>query len=176
MLCPHRAGVRFFSASKAEEWTRQNWPSVARQAICKANLPRGGDGAMGFWAALDEVYPTSRQQRCWQHKTMNVLNCLPKLSHLQPMHQCPRGAALHRQFWRLILPGSLGFQQLDPYQPLGCEIVAANVFDVRGRDFRAPPPARGKCQHQPGPMTNAAVGIVATGQYHLQHVAGDRLW
>lgn len=39
-----------------------------------------GDGAMGFWAALDEVFPTSRQQRCWQHKTMNVLNCLPKLS------------------------------------------------------------------------------------------------
>lgn len=39
-----------------------------------------GDGAMGFWAALDEVYPTTGQQRCWMHKTMNVLNCLPKLS------------------------------------------------------------------------------------------------
>ncbi len=37
-----------------------------------------GDGAMGFWAALDEVYPETRQQRCWMHKTMNVLNCLPK--------------------------------------------------------------------------------------------------
>jgi len=34
---------------------------------------------MGFWAALDEVYPEARQQRCWQHKTMNVLNCLAKL-------------------------------------------------------------------------------------------------
>ena len=39
-----------------------------------------GDGAMGFWAALDEVLPETRQQRCWMHKTMNVLNCLPKLS------------------------------------------------------------------------------------------------
>ena len=39
-----------------------------------------GDGAMGFWAAMDEVYPETRHQRCWQHKTMNVLNCLPKLS------------------------------------------------------------------------------------------------
>ena len=38
---------------------------------------------MGFWAALEEVYHTSRQQRCWQHKTMNVLNCLPKLSQLK---------------------------------------------------------------------------------------------
>jgi len=37
-----------------------------------------GDGAMGFWAALDEIYPKTRQQRCWMHKTMNVLNCLPK--------------------------------------------------------------------------------------------------
>ena len=38
-----------------------------------------GDGTMGFWAAMDEVYPTTRHQRCWQHNTMNVLNCLPKL-------------------------------------------------------------------------------------------------
>ncbi len=37
-----------------------------------------GDGAMGFWAALEEVYPESLQQRCWMHKTMNILNCLPK--------------------------------------------------------------------------------------------------
>ncbi len=39
-----------------------------------------GDGAMGFWAALDEVYGDTRQQRCWMHKTMNVLNYLPKSS------------------------------------------------------------------------------------------------
>jgi transposase-like protein len=37
-----------------------------------------GDGAMGFWAALEEVYSDARQQRCWMHKSMNVLNCLPK--------------------------------------------------------------------------------------------------
>ena len=37
-----------------------------------------GDGAMGFWAALEEIYPQTRQQRCWMHKTMNILNCLPK--------------------------------------------------------------------------------------------------
>ncbi len=39
-----------------------------------------GDGAMGFWAALDEIYGDTRQQRCWMHKTMNVLNYLPKSS------------------------------------------------------------------------------------------------
>jgi putative transposase len=37
-----------------------------------------GDGAMGFWGALAEVYPATREQRCWVHKTANVLNRLPK--------------------------------------------------------------------------------------------------
>jgi len=37
-----------------------------------------GDGALGFWAALEKVFPTTRQQRCWVHKTANVLNKLPK--------------------------------------------------------------------------------------------------
>ena len=33
-----------------------------------------GDGALGFWRALDEVFPGTRHQRCWVHKTANVLN------------------------------------------------------------------------------------------------------
>jgi transposase-like protein len=37
-----------------------------------------GDGAMGFWNALDEVFPGTRHQRCWVHKTANVLNKFPK--------------------------------------------------------------------------------------------------
>jgi putative transposase len=37
-----------------------------------------GDGALGFWAALREVYPNTREQRCWVHKTANVLNKMPK--------------------------------------------------------------------------------------------------
>jgi transposase-like protein len=41
-----------------------------------------GDGAMGFWGALEEIYPSTRQQRCWCHKTSNVLNALP--TSMQP--------------------------------------------------------------------------------------------
>lgn len=37
-----------------------------------------GDGALGFWKALSKVYPTTAHQRCWVHKTANVLNKLPK--------------------------------------------------------------------------------------------------
>ena len=37
-----------------------------------------GDGALGFWKAARKVWPTTRPQRCWVHKTANVLNYLPK--------------------------------------------------------------------------------------------------
>jgi putative transposase len=37
-----------------------------------------GDGALGFWKALDEAFPTTRHQRCWLHKTLNVLDKFPK--------------------------------------------------------------------------------------------------
>ena len=37
-----------------------------------------GDGALGFWKALPQVFPQTKTQRCWQHKTTNVLNCFPK--------------------------------------------------------------------------------------------------
>lgn len=37
-----------------------------------------GDGSLGFWKALSKVYDTTRWQRCWVHKTANILNKLPK--------------------------------------------------------------------------------------------------
>jgi putative transposase len=37
-----------------------------------------GDGALGFWKALDEVFPGARHQRCWVHKVVNILNKMPK--------------------------------------------------------------------------------------------------
>ncbi|MDX2683585.1 IS256 family transposase [Streptomyces sp. NY05-11A] len=40
-----------------------------------------GDGAMGLWRALAEVFPQARHQRCWVHKTRNVINSLPKSVH-----------------------------------------------------------------------------------------------
>jgi len=52
-----------------------------------------GDGAMGFWAALAEVFPTTRAQRCWVHKTVNVLDKLPKTL------QGPVKSALH-EIWQ----------------------------------------------------------------------------
>ena len=63
----------------------QSWREVLLKLKSRGMNPPKlavGDGAMGFWAALDEVYPETGQQRCWMHKTMNVLNCLPKTAHV----------------------------------------------------------------------------------------------
>lgn len=40
-----------------------------------------GDGAVGFWKALAEIFPTTKIQRCWVHKTKNLLNYFPKAMH-----------------------------------------------------------------------------------------------
>jgi len=48
------------------------------RGLSKAPALAIGDGSLGFWAALEEVWPETRVQRCWVHKTANVLNELPK--------------------------------------------------------------------------------------------------
>ena len=58
-----------------------------------------GDGALGFWKALDEVFPGTRHQRCWFHKASNVLNHFPKsmqpavISDLRDIHHAETRAA-----------------------------------------------------------------------------------
>jgi putative transposase len=51
---------------------------LKRQGLRKGPKLAIGDGGLGFWAALREVYPGSQDQRCWVHKTANVLDKLPK--------------------------------------------------------------------------------------------------
>ena len=63
--------------------SKQSWREVLldlKQRGLKSFKLAIGDGALGFWSALDEVYPTVKQQRCWVHKTANVLNKLPKVT------------------------------------------------------------------------------------------------
>jgi transposase-like protein len=80
-----RGEKHFLAIEDGVRESTQSWREVLLKLKSRGmNVPQLaiGDGAMGFWAALEEVYPQSRQQRCWMHKTMNVLNCLPK--SLQP--------------------------------------------------------------------------------------------
>ena len=55
---------------------------VKQRGLSQAPKLATGDGALGFWAALREIYPATQEQRCWVHKTANVLNKMPK--SLQP--------------------------------------------------------------------------------------------
>ena len=76
-----RGEKRFLAIEDGVRESTQSWREVLLKLKSRGmNTPELaiGDGAMGFWAALEQVYPDSRQQRCWMHKTMNVLNCLPK--------------------------------------------------------------------------------------------------
>lgn len=59
----------------------ESWADVLRDLRRRgmsAPMVAVGDGALGFWAALAEVFPETRAQRCWVHKAANVLNALPK--------------------------------------------------------------------------------------------------
>ena len=76
-----RGQKRLLAIEDGVRESTQSWREVLLKMKSRGmNIPELaiGDGAMGFWAALEEVYPESRQQRCWMHKTLNVLNCLPK--------------------------------------------------------------------------------------------------
>jgi transposase-like protein len=59
----------------------ESWASLLRDAErrgMRAPMLAVGDGALGFWKALREVFPDTREQRCWVHKTANVLDSMPK--------------------------------------------------------------------------------------------------
>ncbi|MFL6072057.1 MAG: IS256 family transposase [Mycobacteriales bacterium] len=59
----------------------ESWANLLRDCSrrgMRAPILAVGDGALGFWKALREVFPETREQRCWVHKTANVLDALPK--------------------------------------------------------------------------------------------------
>jgi putative transposase len=60
-----------------QSW-REVLPDLKRRGLKQDPNLAVGDGALGFWTALREVFATTREQRCWVHKTMNVLNAMPK--------------------------------------------------------------------------------------------------
>jgi len=66
-------GVR----ESAQSW-RELLLDLKRRGLAAAPELAVADGALGFWQAIEEVWPKTRGQRCWVHKTANVLNKLPK--------------------------------------------------------------------------------------------------
>lgn len=77
-----RGEKHFLAIEDGVRESTQSWRevllSLKRRGLKEPPLLGVGDGALGFWAALAEVYPQTRQQRCWVHKSANVLNYAPK--------------------------------------------------------------------------------------------------
>lgn len=91
-----RGEKHFLAIEDGIRESTQSWREVLLGLKSRGmNAPRlaVGDGAMGFWAALDEVYGQTPQQRCWVHKMVNVMNCMPK--SMQPRVK----SALH-EIWQ----------------------------------------------------------------------------
>ena len=93
-LVGFQVGVR----ESAQSW-RKLLVEVKRRGLALAPELAVGDGALGFWKALDEVWPGALHQRCWVHKTANVLNKAPKSvqtpmkADLREIHHAPSRAA-----------------------------------------------------------------------------------
>ena len=71
-LVGFQTGIR----ESAQSW-RELLVDVKQRGLKIAPDIAVGDGALGFWKALDEVFPGTKHQRCWVHKTANVLNKVP---------------------------------------------------------------------------------------------------
>lgn len=83
---------RFLAIEDGVRESKQSWKEVLNGLKVRGmEAPELaiGDGALGAWGAMGEVFPKTRHQRCWMHKTSNVLNYLPKAT--QPKAK----AALH---------------------------------------------------------------------------------
>jgi transposase-like protein len=62
----------------------ESWADLLRDCArrgMRAPVLAVGDGALGFWSALREVFPQAKEQRCWFHKIANVLGAMPKSAH-----------------------------------------------------------------------------------------------
>jgi len=77
-----RGQKAFLAIEDGVRESTQSWRevllSLKKRGFSEAPLLAIGDGALGFWAALEELYPQTHHQRCWVHKSANVLNYAPK--------------------------------------------------------------------------------------------------
>jgi transposase-like protein len=93
-LLGFQVGIR----ESAQSW-RELLVDLKARGLAIAPELATGDGALGFWKALDEVSPTTRHQRCTVHKTANVLDSCPSRCSRPPNRICARSGT-HRNVRR----------------------------------------------------------------------------
>ena len=81
-LLMRRARRRLLAVEDGYRESEQSWrellQDLKRRGVTQAPMLAVGDGALGFWKALKKIFGETAQQRCWMHKTGNVLNYMPK--------------------------------------------------------------------------------------------------
>jgi putative transposase len=93
---------------ESEQSWRELLADVQARGLTHAPAVATGDGALGFWVALAKVFPSTRPQRCWVHKTANVLNKLPKsvqpkaTQALHAIWMADTRAVAHRAFTQFV--------------------------------------------------------------------------
>lgn len=104
----------------AQSW-RELLLDVQRRGLTIAPKLAIGDGALGFWKALAEIFPATKVQRCWVHKTANVLDKLPK-------NKQPKAKDMLHQIW-----------MADTHE------AAGKAFDAFVADYQAKYPQATEC-------------------------------
>ena len=90
-----RGQKRFLAIEDGVRESTESWRAVLsdlKRRGVKAPKLGVGDGALGFWGGLEEVFPETRHQRCWVHKSANVLNYLPKAAQ-------PKAKSMLHEIW-----------------------------------------------------------------------------
>jgi putative transposase len=95
-----------------ERESEQSWKELLLDAKARGLITAPklaiGDGALGFWKALPQIYATTKWQRCWVHKTANVLDKMPKSVQpkakemLHEIFQAPTRAAANKAFDQFV--------------------------------------------------------------------------
>jgi len=109
--CDVHGRKHFLAIEEGFRESKESWKALLlslRDRGLNAAQLAVGDGALGFWAALAEVFPATRVQRCWVHKTVNVLDKLPQRLHgsakaaLHEIWQADSRAAAEQAFDRFV--------------------------------------------------------------------------
>ena len=153
-LLGFQVGVR----ESAQSW-RELLVGLKARGLAIAPELATGDGALGFWKALDEVSPTTRHQRCTVHKTVNVMDKLPKSvqpaakSDLREVWNAPDRATAEaaiatfaKKYWGQVREGG--------HLPDQGSGRAADVLRLPGRALGPPAhvqPDRERVRHRPAP-------------------------
>ncbi len=95
-----------------QSW-RELLMDLKRRGLTRAPELAIGDGALGFWAALREVFGSTREQRCWVHKTGNVLNAMPK--------------SVPMLLWALMASGQIQMRKVDGWETLAQPIAPISL-------------------------------------------------